>query len=258
MTTRHYRSKQGSAFPWAHCQAPDQPHYLCLPYLLEPPQQLPAKLPPRPTTQTSPIPAMALTSTEALTLTRRAQTRTTPTRTPNLLDNLRRRKHSRRTRRSPTLASSNNTIATARGTIISNTKLRGNNQRRQRRSPLRMRRSSIHKPSSSRRRRAQWQIQLRRARPPGAGRRPQRCRHIFVLRQRRSPQELRRQQGRVIITILDISKLLGHAETRSLLRFTSLLFIFFISFPPSTTLDVDRTGDCPFHFRFLSLIGFVT
>ena len=233
MTTRHYRSKQGSAFPWAHCQAPDQPHYLCLPYLLELHQQLPAKLPPRPTTQTSPIPAMALTSTEALTLTRRAQTRTTPTRTPNLLANLPRRKHNPRTRRSPTLASSSNTTATARGTIISNTKLRGSSQRRQRRSPLRMRRSSTHnKTSSNRRRRVQWQIQLPRARPLGAGRRPQRCHHIFVLQQRRSPQELRRQQGRAIITILDISKLLGHAETRFLLRFTLHFFLFPSLLPP--------------------------
>lgn len=231
MTTRHYRSKQGSAFPWVHCQAPDQPHYLCLPYLLEQHQQPPANPPPRPTTQTSPIPAMAVTSTEVLTLTRRAQTHTTPTRTPNLLANLGRHKHSRL--RSPTLASSSSTTVTARGTIINNTKLRGSSQRRQRRLPLRMRRFSTHnKPSSNRRRRGQWQIQLRQARPQGAGRRPQRYRHIFVLRQRRSPQELRRQQGREITTIPDISKLLGRAETRSRLWFTVHLFLFPSLFPP--------------------------
>jgi hypothetical protein len=254
VTTRHCRSKQGPIFPWARFQAPDQPHCLRLLYLPELQRLLPTSLPPSPTIQTSPIPTILVTSSEVPTLIRRAQIRTTPMRTPSPPVNLHRRKHNRDTRRSPTLANSNSTTAMGRGTTINN-KLRGSSQRRRRRSRLRTRLSSTHsRHSNNRQRHAQWRIQSRRANPQGLGQGPQRYHHISVLRRRRNLQELRRQQDRGTTTIPDISKLLGHVDTP-----TVFIFLLFYSFPFSIYARcLSYRGLYPFHYCFLSLIGFVT
>jgi hypothetical protein len=177
--------------------------------------------------QTSPIPTILVTSTEVLTLIRRAQIRTTPIRTPSPLANLHRRRHNRDTRRSPTLASSSSTTAMGRGTTINN-KLRDSSQSRRRRSPLRTRLSSTHnRHSNNRQRRVQWRIQSRRANPQGVGQRPQRYHHISVLPCRRNLQELRRQQDRETTTIPDITKLLGHVDTPNDVFFSIFLFFPF-------------------------------
>ena len=229
VTTRHYRSKQGSIFPWAHFQAPDQPHSLRLLYLLllELRQLLPIS-PPPPAIQTSPIPTILATSTEVLTPIRRAPIHTTPTLTPSPPANLDKRKPNRDTRRSLTLASSSSTTAMGRGTTINN-KLRGSSQRRRHRSPLRTRLSSTHsRHSNNRQRHAQWRIQSRRANPQGVGQGPQRCLHTSALRRRLNLQELRRQQDRETTTILDISKLLGHVDSP---QRCLLYFLLFFPFP---------------------------
>ena len=178
--------------------------------------------------QTSAIPTIPVTSSEVLTLIRRAQIRTTPTRTPSPPVHLDRRKHKRDTRRSPTLASSSSTTAMGRGTTINN-KLRGSSQRRRRRSLLRTLLSSTHssRHSNNRQRHVPWRIQSRRANPQGVGQGPQRYHHISVLQWRRNLQELRRQQDRETTTIPDISKLLGHVDTPNGVYFF-LFFRFFI------------------------------
>jgi hypothetical protein len=245
VTTRHCRSKQGSIFPRAHYQVPDQRHCPRLLYLLllELQHLLPTSPLPSPTIQTSPIPTILVTSTEVLTLIRRALIHTTPTLTPSPPANLDKRNLNRDTRRSPTLASSSSTTAMGHGTTINN-KFLASSQRRRHRSPLRMRLSSTHsRHSNNRQRHAQWRIQSRRANPQGVGQEPQRCHHISALQRRRNLQELRRQQDRETTTILGISKLLGHVDSpqRCLLYFFFILPLSLFPF----MLDVYRTGTIP-------------
>jgi hypothetical protein len=201
VTTRHCRSSRVSTFLSVPFRVLGRPH--CL-HLLRPPELyrlLLASLPLNPTTRITLIPALG-TSTGMPTLTLQAQTHFTPMRTPSLPANPRRHKRSLLRQRSPTSASSSNTIATAHGTTINNTKPMGSNRRRQRRSPLRMRHSSTrNRHSNNRLRRGQWQIPSRRARQRAAGQPPQRYLHIFVLWWRRSLRAIRLPQGRETITI---------------------------------------------------------
>jgi hypothetical protein len=228
VTTLHCKSKRVPIFPWPHFRAPDQPHCLRLLYLPELQRLLLTSLPPSLTMQTSLIPTILATSTEVLTHIRRAQIRTTPTRSHSPPANLHRRKHNRDTRRSPTLASNSSTTAMVRGTTISN-KLRASSQRRRRRLPLRTRLFSTHsRHSNNRQRHAQWRIQSRQANPQEVGQQPQRCRHISVLWRRRSLQELQRQQDRETTTIPDISKLLGHVDIPNDVFTFFILYLFSI------------------------------
>jgi hypothetical protein len=91
-------------------------------------QRMPTSLPFNPTTRITPIPTSLAISIEVPTPTPPAQIHTIPMRSPSLLANLRRRQRSPRMQLRRMSARSSSTIAMGRGTITSNTKLRGSNR----------------------------------------------------------------------------------------------------------------------------------
>jgi hypothetical protein len=127
--------------------------------------------PPNPATRIMPIPTSLETSIEVPMPTLPAQTRTIPMRSPSPLANLHSRQRSPRQLLRRMLASSSSTIATARGTTTSNTKLRGSNRQPLRRWPHLMRHSSTRnkRNNSNRARLERWLIQLLQARRQGTG-----------------------------------------------------------------------------------------
>lgn len=178
-------------------------------------QRMPTSLPHNPTTRIIPIPTSPETSIEVPMPTPPVQTPTIPMRSPSLLAKLHSRRRSQHPRRMS--ASNSNTIAMARGTTISNTKLRGSNQQLLRRWPLLMRHSSTRnkRSNSNRARHERWLIQLLQARRQGTGQLRRRFPHISALEERRSPQAHQHRLGRQTIT------------TRLLERGNVLVYIFF-------------------------------